>query len=257
MRWLFIIGLAVDVAGAATIAWPIFYARRGELREEGTMRWGRNAWVIVARTREQRFVRLGVILLGLGFVCQLVAYIVQLTSHSARTMGSPMTTKTGHLEPRDRLLAPVAVRNAAGEVVGANLGAFVRRLILFEQVILDSYGMRELPALINALGPDSFTALVQSEAVTIRADGWTFGEIGAGGLVPGYGDAPLPLLSYSLSPIVPHDRERHIHLCLGEIRAMDTLGKKTSQRVRNAIVDALVTFPDAGSLSKPFRGTSR
>ncbi len=75
MRWLLILGLALDVAGAAVIAWPIVYARRGELREEGTTRLGRNAWVIVTRMREQRFVRLGVALLGAGFAVQLGAYV--------------------------------------------------------------------------------------------------------------------------------------------------------------------------------------
>lgn len=78
MRWLLILGLALDIAGAAIIAWPIVYARRGELREEGTMRWGRNAWVIIARTREQRFVRFGVLLLGVGFAIQLGAYVWSL-----------------------------------------------------------------------------------------------------------------------------------------------------------------------------------
>jgi hypothetical protein len=78
-RWLFIVGLGFDLAGAAVIAWPILYARRGELREEGTMRLGRNTWVIVARTREQRYVRFGVLLLGLGFLCQLVAHIADLS----------------------------------------------------------------------------------------------------------------------------------------------------------------------------------
>jgi hypothetical protein len=154
-----------------------------------------------------------------------------------------VTGKPRLLEPRDRLLAPVAVTNDAGEVVGANLGALVRRLLLFEQVVLDSYAMRELPALIDALEPDGFLALLQSGALTIRADAWVFGETGAGGgLVPGHPD-PLPALSYSFSPLVPHDREHHIHLCLGEIRAMP-LGKRTSQKVRNTIVDALVSFPD-------------
>lgn len=42
------------------------------------MRWGRNAWVIVARTREQRFVRFGVLLLGVGFAVQLGAYVWSL-----------------------------------------------------------------------------------------------------------------------------------------------------------------------------------
>jgi hypothetical protein len=133
--------------------------------------------------------------------------------------------------------------------VGANLGALIRRLILFEQVVIDSYAMRELPALITALGTDPFVKLLESGAVRIKADGWTFAEIGNGGLIPGRGKSPLPHLHYALSPVVPHDREAHIKLCLGEIRGM-TLGKRTSMKVRHAIVDSLVPFPeDAGRKS--------
>lgn len=150
------------------------------------------------------------------------------------------------IELRDRLLAPIGTRDADGNVIGADLGALARRLILFEQVVIDSFGMRELPPLITAIGPDAFVKLLESGAVAIRADGWTFGEIGNGSLVPGWGNAPLPPLHYALSPLVPRDREPHIKLCLGEIRSM-TLGKHTSRKVRHAIVDALLHFPeDAG-----------
>jgi hypothetical protein len=63
-------------------------------------------------------------------------------------------------------------------VISANLGALIRRLILFEEVIIDSYGMRELPSLIRALGPEQFVELLKSGAVRIRADGWVLGEVG-------------------------------------------------------------------------------
>jgi hypothetical protein len=143
-------------------------------------------------------------------------------------------------------MAPVAVQDSQGEVVGANLGALVRRLVLFEEVVLDSYAMRELPSLIEALGPEPFVELLDSKALAIRADGWTFGEIGGGGLVPGRGSAPLPLLEFSLAPLVPADREHHMHLCLGEVREMG-LPTRVSQRVRRAIVNANVGIPaDAG-----------
>lgn len=155
----------------------------------------------------------------------------------------PTRSTRPNLELRDRLLAPIAVRDAEGNVVGANLGALVRRLILFEQVVIDSYAMRELPPLINAIGPDSFVNLLESRALLIRADGWVIGETGSGGLVPGWGSSPLPHLHYSLSPLVPHDTEAHVKLCLGEIRDME-LGKRTSQSVRRAIVDALLYFPE-------------
>ncbi len=147
------------------------------------------------------------------------------------------------LEIRDRLLAPIAVRDRDGNVVGANLGALVRRLILFEQVVIDSYAMRELPPLIDAIGANALIQLLESGALRIRADGWTFGEMGNGGLVAGYGNEPLPLMHFALSPLIPHDREHHISLCLGEIRAMP-LGRRASLTLRRAIVRGLLHFPD-------------
>ena len=132
------------------------------------------------------------------------------------------------------------MRDENGEVIGADLGALVRRLILFEQVIVDSFGMRELPALIDALGAAEFVQLLHSGAVAILADAWTVGELGNAGM-ESVSATPLPLLTYSFGSLVPRDKEHHIGLCLGEIRAMQ-LGKKMSKRVRAAIVEALVTF---------------
>jgi hypothetical protein len=148
------------------------------------------------------------------------------------------------IERRDRILAPIAVRDVEGNVIGANLGALVRRLILFEEVVVDSYGMRELPALIEALGPDQFIELLKSGAVLIRADGWVLGEIGndAASLRR---DGPLPPLSFALGSLVPaaEYRQQNISNGLGDIRAMQ-LNVKTSKRVRGAIVDALTPFPE-------------
>jgi hypothetical protein len=154
------------------------------------------------------------------------------------------------IETRDRILAPVATQDTEGNVTGANLGALVRRLILFEQVVIDSYGMRELPSLINALGPDPFVQLLESGAVAIRADGWALGEVGNDARALGR-DTPLPPLSFALAPLVPVQeyRKQHISRALEEIRGMP-LGKKSSKRVRRAIVDSLTPFPaDPGKLT--------
>jgi hypothetical protein len=143
-------------------------------------------------------------------------------------------------EIRDRILAPIDVRDADGSVIGANLGALVRRLVLFEQVAIDSAAMRELPALINAIGTGPFRELLDSGAVLIRADGWASAESGNADREAGW--EALPPLTYRVMVLVPHDREAHIHLCLSEIRDME-MPVKTSQRVRNSIVDSLLDFP--------------
>ena len=157
-------------------------------------------------------------------------------------MGS-VPRQTKYVELRNRIMAPVAVRDQEGNVTGADLGTLVRRLILFEQVVIDSFTMRELPALIDALGAEQFIALLESGVLSIRADAWAFGEMGDGGWLPGDGGKPLPPLSYAFTALVPADRKDHISLCLEEIRKMP-LGKKTSKKLRNAIVDSLVPFPE-------------
>jgi hypothetical protein len=169
-------------------------------------------------------------------------------SRSQAVGESPGSAKCGAMglqpEMRDRILAPVATRDAEGNVTGANLGALVRRLILFDQVIIDSFAMQELPALNDALGPEQFVDLLQSRAVLIRADGWALGEIGNASAELGR-DTPLPPLSFALAPLVPvpEGQSEHISRRLGEIRAMQ-LDMKTFQRVRLAIVDSLTPFPE-------------
>jgi hypothetical protein len=65
-----------------------------------------------------------------------------------------MTNKpAGQVELRDQLLAPAAIQDEEGEVVGCDIGALVRRLVLFETYILDTYAMCELPALIERIVP--------------------------------------------------------------------------------------------------------
>jgi len=149
----------------------------------------------------------------------------------------------GGAEPRDRLLAPAALLDAEGHVDGFDVGALVRRMILFEHYILDSYAMRELPSLIDSVGPEGFMAMLESGALQIRADAWALGQIGQTDLIKGGSRDPLPIGSYAFGSVVPHDREEHIHRSLGEIRAMH-LGKRTSQKVRQAIVASLVPLPE-------------
>ena len=148
------------------------------------------------------------------------------------------------IERRDRILAPVATRDAARNVTGANLGALVRRLILFEEVVIDSYGMRELPALIDALGPEQFIQLLESRAVFVRADGWVLGEVGNDAEALGR-QAALPPLSFALGVLVPAQEHRKETMSrhLSEVRDMQ-LDLKTSKRVRQAILDSLTPFPD-------------
>jgi hypothetical protein len=82
-------------------------------------------------------------------------------------IGNSVCTVSRTIQPRDRILA---LQDLTGHVIGINLGAIVRRLILFEEVVLDSHAMPELPALINALSPEGFIELLSAGPLSIRAD---------------------------------------------------------------------------------------
>jgi hypothetical protein len=153
-----------------------------------------------------------------------------------------LSVSTTGVEIRDRLLAPASLRDADGNVIGFDVGALVRRLILFETYIHNSHAMQELPYLIEAIGPHEFIKLLESGALRIRADAWTVGQIGQTGLPIAGSPTSLPLGTYAFERIVQGGREG-IESRLGEIRSMD-LDIKTSKKVRNAIVDALVPAPD-------------
>jgi hypothetical protein len=75
MRWLFVSGVSIDLAGALVIAGAVLSRTPAENREEATSRYDGNLWVIIMREREQSQVRIGVYLLGAGFVLQLAAYL--------------------------------------------------------------------------------------------------------------------------------------------------------------------------------------
>src|SRR5438094_336459 len=75
MRWLFVAGVSLDLAGALLIAMAVLSRTPAENREEALTKFGGNLWVIIMREREQTQVRAGVTLLGAGFILQLTGYL--------------------------------------------------------------------------------------------------------------------------------------------------------------------------------------
>ena len=52
MRWLIIVGVSVDLAGAALVGWSVYAQSTAERREEALTRLGGNLWVILFREEE-------------------------------------------------------------------------------------------------------------------------------------------------------------------------------------------------------------
>jgi hypothetical protein len=159
------------------------------------------------------------------------------------------------MELRDRLLTEISVVDDDRNLTQVDVGALVRRLLLFEELILYSPGMRDLPALITAFGSDGLIQLIDSQALAVRIEAWTMGEWGDLGVPADEPNRkPLPLNTYAISSVMhsnrEKDKEKLIHEALGEIRGMTTIGPRSSQRLRRALVGALVPIPEgAGQLT--------
>jgi hypothetical protein len=79
MEWLFVLGVTFDIAGAALVAWAIVARPPVENREEALTKFGANFWIVLFREREQAQVRVGLAVLGFGFLLQLIAYVVKFS----------------------------------------------------------------------------------------------------------------------------------------------------------------------------------
>lgn len=76
MRWLLVVGVSLDLSGALLMASAVLGRSAGENREEATTRYDHNFWVVLIREREQSRVRVGALLLGLGFVLQAIGFLL-------------------------------------------------------------------------------------------------------------------------------------------------------------------------------------
>src|SRR6266849_5380771 len=79
------------------------------------------------------------------------------------------------MDIRTRLIGPCASRlvNRDGQPlndVALDLGAFLRRILLFEKYILESMNLWELPHLLRHLGWEGLNAVVESGALRFHCD---------------------------------------------------------------------------------------
>jgi len=81
---------------------------------------------------------------------------------------------------RKQLIAPCATRREAildDIVVDLDLGALLRRILLFDRYIVESWRLAEFAPLIKQLGADGVLSLLRSGAVGIHCDVMEIGEL--------------------------------------------------------------------------------
>jgi len=136
------------------------------------------------------------------------------------------------MDLRSRLIGPCAIRTPDRETAVVDLGALVRRIILFDQYILQSIRLEEFPFLVRAFGYAGVKALLDSRILSIQSDILTLAQIGQSDIALRDKKGLLPLGAYSFAILTVADREQYIHEALGEIQGIEGLTGKQRIRLR-------------------------
>lgn len=140
---------------------------------------------------------------------------------------------------RHRLQAPAGAFIPDEDRVDVDVSAFVRRLILFDQYILDSTRLREIPALVSVLGSSGLMTLLNSGALRIQLDATTLSQSGHAPL-----DGPvLPKGSYRLTRLST-DQDAYISHGLEKVKTIGGMDLKQMIKLKRTIVDSLVPVPE-------------
>src|SRR3989442_1188631 len=129
----------------------------------------------------------------------------------------------GAMDIREHHFGPISTPVEGSEEVTVDVGALVRRLVLFEQCTLESIRLKEVPALVSAFGYGGFMTLIESGAVEIICDAMTAGQIGQTADLEAtrVRGGPLPLGGYHLAAVgIPKDgpgRDEYVHGALQHV----------------------------------------
>lgn len=145
-------------------------------------------------------------------------------------------------ELRDRLLAPCAVIDpGGGEIVGADVGGLLLRMLLFEDNVIDSIRLQEFPHLVEVLGIDQVIALLNSGCLQIACDARFFGQQGQ---TDGFEKPLLPHGSYAFRVVSLADRDEYVSGSLQDMQANLALPLKRIIKLKKAIVERIIIPPE-------------
>jgi hypothetical protein len=146
---------------------------------------------------------------------------------------------------REHHFGPIAseARGQDGSV-DVDLGALVRRLILFETVTIESLRLREIPFLVGAFGPEGLRELLDSGAVRIICDAMGTGQVGQSAESHATIDPSGPL-AFSHIRLVAYsaaDRRQYLHGCLQEVHNAQ-ISDKAAKRLKVYLAPRLLEYP--------------
>ncbi len=103
------------------------------------------------------------------------------------------------------------VPNPRNELIEFNAGLFLQRLLLFDNVTLDSIRLKELPFLGQLLGTKGLLTLLDSGFFKIHCEALTMGQIGQTTVLRSVAEkGALPLLNYNFQTVSIADYDQYL-----------------------------------------------
>jgi len=147
------------------------------------------------------------------------------------------------MEPRDRFLGPIA-RETAGDPEGpavVDFGDLVRKLVLFDQIIVESHNLKEPAPIAQKFGYDGAKALFDSGRIRLVNDMVLIADIGQ---APRPNRPVLPLGSYSINAVRLTPPREFLSRQLHRIDAVPGLTSKQAKKLRQLTGTRIVSNPE-------------
>lgn len=138
---------------------------------------------------------------------------------------------------QQRLLA------SANTPTGPDIGSILRRLLLFETVILYSNRLQEITAFVQTLGLEQTLALLASGALRIHCYQQAVAQTGQNAIARADQKSALPLGSYCITTMQTADQLHHMSRCFQELQTAHPLPTKQHIKLKHAILAAMEIPP--------------
>lgn len=138
---------------------------------------------------------------------------------------------------RQSILGEIAVRSGH-RLAGVDVGSLVRRLILFDRVIVKSFRLREAPTLVRVFGKAGFLDLLSLGLLKFSCEfEGVISDLRRNGI------RPLPLDHFSFSSFGFPNRETVLRSELGALQSIAGLNNKERSSIEEAIQTSIVRPP--------------
>jgi hypothetical protein len=140
---------------------------------------------------------------------------------------------------RDRQLARFSLYHHDDETVTVDVTALVHSLLLFDQVVMESARLKEVPELVRVFGAEGLRLLLNRQALRFQCEAATVGQIAQ--LSIREGRPVQPFGTYGVVVIREGNRGEYVHSCLQELHTIPGLTLKQIIRLKGDVAHRILT----------------